>query len=153
MQSAKRATAISVWHVGCVAFTLALVSVPLNTPLQATAAAAVLSDAARADDLPAVRKLIKEHADVNAPAADGSSALLWAAYHSNVEMTKALLAAGAVADAANHYGAYPPSPGEPQRRRRSDAGVARGGSAADALARRGRDPADGRIAHRQGGRG
>ena len=68
---------------------------------------AAVADAARADDLPAVRKLIKEHADVNAPANDGSTALLWAAYHSNVEMTKALLAAGAVVDVANHYGVTP----------------------------------------------
>jgi ankyrin repeat protein len=68
---------------------------------------AVVVDAARAEDLPAVRKLIKEHADVNAAANDGSTALLWAAYHSNSEMTKALLAAGAAVDAANHYGVTP----------------------------------------------
>jgi ankyrin repeat protein len=66
-----------------------------------------MADAARADDLPEVRKLIKEHADVNARANDGSSALLWAAYHSDAEMTKALLAAGAAVDAANHYGVTP----------------------------------------------
>jgi ankyrin repeat protein len=66
-----------------------------------------VADAARADDLPAVRKLVKEHADVNAAANDGSTALLWAAYHSNAEMTKALLAAGAAVDAANHYGVTP----------------------------------------------
>jgi ankyrin repeat protein len=66
-----------------------------------------MSDAARADDLAAVRKLIKEHVDVNIPANDGSSALLWAAYHSDVEMTKALLAAGAVVDSPNHYGVTP----------------------------------------------
>jgi ankyrin repeat protein len=64
-------------------------------------------DAAKADDLPAVRKLIKERADVNAAANDGSTALLWAAYRSNAEMTKELLAAGARADAANHYGVTP----------------------------------------------
>jgi ankyrin repeat protein len=64
-------------------------------------------DAARGDDLSAVRRLIKDHADVNATANDGSSALLWAAYHSNEDMTKALLAAGAVVDAANHYGVTP----------------------------------------------
>ena len=52
-------------------------------------------------------KLIKEHADVNAPANDGSTALLWAAYHSDAEMAKALLAAGATVDAANHYGVTP----------------------------------------------
>ena len=66
-----------------------------------------VSDAARADDLTAVRKLIKEHADVNTAANDGSSALLWAAYRSNAEMTKTLLAAGAAVDAANHYGVTP----------------------------------------------
>ena len=38
---------------------------------------AVVADASRADDVAAIRKLIKEHADVNTPANDGSSALLW----------------------------------------------------------------------------
>jgi ankyrin repeat protein len=66
-----------------------------------------VADAARADDLSGVRKLIKDHGDVNAAANDGSSALLWAAFHSDVEMTKALLAAGAAVDAANHYGVTP----------------------------------------------
>ncbi|MBV9744829.1 MAG: ankyrin repeat domain-containing protein, partial [Acidobacteriia bacterium] len=66
-----------------------------------------IADAARTGDLPAVRAFIKEHADVNAPATDGSTALLWAAYHSNLEMTKALLAAGAAVDVANHYGVTP----------------------------------------------
>jgi len=78
-----------------------------NVLLHAASNIAVVADAAKADDLPAVRKLIKEHADVNAAANDGSSALLWAAYHSNAEMTKALLAAGATVDAANHYGVTP----------------------------------------------
>jgi ankyrin repeat protein len=75
--------------------------------LHAASNAAVVADAAKADDLPAVRKLIKEHADVNVAANDGSTALLWAAYHSNVEMTKALLAAEAAVDVPNHYGVTP----------------------------------------------
>ena len=75
--------------------------------VQPAATVTAVVDAARADDLPAVRKLIKEHADVNRAANDGSTALLWAAFHSNEEMTKALLAAGAVVDAANHYGVTP----------------------------------------------
>jgi len=66
-----------------------------------------VADAARADDLTAVRKLIKEHADVNTPAKDGSTALLWAAFHSSADMVKDLLAAGALVDAANHYGVTP----------------------------------------------
>jgi ankyrin repeat protein len=78
-----------------------------NGLLQAASNLAAVADAARADDLPAVRKLIQEHADVNAPTNDGSSGLLWAAYHRDAEMTKALLAAGASVDAANHYGVTP----------------------------------------------
>ncbi len=86
---------------------LGLVLVGPHTPAQAASATAPAVDAAKANDLPAVRKLIKEHADVNAAANDGSTALLWAAFHSDAEMTKALLAAGAAVDAANHYGVTP----------------------------------------------
>src|SRR5579884_182265 len=75
--------------------------------LQAASNPAAVADAARADDLAAVRKLISGHAEVNAVAADGSTGLLWAAYHSDLEMTKALLAAGAEVDAANRYGVTP----------------------------------------------
>ncbi|HEV8415063.1 MAG TPA: ankyrin repeat domain-containing protein [Bryobacteraceae bacterium] len=107
MQSARRATAK---HVGrkwwCLALLLGLAFMRPNV-LHAASNTPAVADAAKADDLPAVRKLIKEHADVNTPANDGSSALLWAAYHSNAEMTKALLAAGAAVDAANHYGVTP----------------------------------------------
>jgi len=78
-----------------------------DTPLQAASNLAAVVDAARTDNLSAVRKLIGDHAEVNAAANDGSSALLWAAYHSNLEMTKALLAAGAAVDAANRYGVTP----------------------------------------------
>ena len=75
--------------------------------LRGASSGAPVADAARGDDLAAVQKLIKEKADVNAPANDGSVALLWAAYHSNVEMTKALLAAGAAPDVPNRYGVTP----------------------------------------------
>jgi ankyrin repeat protein len=89
------------------ALTFGLVLVQPTAFLKAAPSVAPVVDAARADSLPAVRNLIKEHADVNALANDGSSALLWAAYHSDVEMTKALLAAGARVDAANQYGVTP----------------------------------------------
>ncbi len=99
------------WHLPLMA---GLVLVHPNTLLQAAAAkvgnaatVAAVSDAAKSDDLAAVRQLIKEHADVNGAASDGSTALLWAAYHSDAEMTKALLAAGASVDVANHYGVTP----------------------------------------------
>ena len=107
MQPARRASAESgrrVWQR--LPLILGLVLAPSTAVLAASNVTAAV-DAARADNLPAVRSLIKEHADVNRTANDGSSALLWAAYHSDAEMTKALLAAGAVVDAANHYGVTP----------------------------------------------
>jgi ankyrin repeat protein len=91
----------------CLPLMLGFVFVGSNAPLRAASNVTAVADAARADDLLAVRTLIKEHGDVNAAANDGSSALLWAAFHSDVEMTKALLAAGASGDAANHYGVTP----------------------------------------------
>jgi len=75
--------------------------------LHAASSTAAVAEAAKADNLPAVRKLIKERVDVNALANDGSTALLWAAFHSNAEMTKDLLAAGAAVDTANRYGVTP----------------------------------------------
>ncbi len=105
MQSEKRASARPVRRLWLRLPLLLLIFV--YALLQAASTVAVVADAAKADDLPTVHKLIKEHADVNTPANDGSTALLWAAYHSNVEMTKELLAAGATVDAANHYGVTP----------------------------------------------
>src|SRR5437868_3327419 len=107
MQSARKASARPVWRLGwCLPLLLGFVLAQPNA-LPAVSNVAAVADAARADDLASVGKLIKEHADVNAGANDGSTALLWAAYHSNAEMTKALLAAGASVDAANHYGVTP----------------------------------------------
>src|SRR5579864_2554637 len=108
MQPARRATARPVrrrWW--CLPLLLGFVLMRPSVLLHAASNIPAVADAAKADDLPAVRKLIKEHADVNAAANDASTALLWAAYHSDAEMTKALLAAGAAVDAANHYGVTP----------------------------------------------
>jgi uncharacterized protein len=108
MDSAKRATAKSARYIGWgLPLVLGFLLVLPGASLQAAPNVSAMAEAARADDLAAVRKLIKEHVDVNTLATDGSSALLWAAYHSDVEMTKALLAAGAAVDAANHYGVTP----------------------------------------------
>ena len=107
MRPVTRATARPTAPWWYLLLAIGLVLVRPNAPLQAASNAAILSDAAKADDLGDVRKLIKEHTDVNTPANDGSTALLWAAYHSDAEMTKALLAAGASVDAANHYGVTP----------------------------------------------
>jgi uncharacterized protein len=45
--------------------------------------------------------------DVNVPAPDGSTALLWATYNVDHEMVRALLKRGAKANVANNYGDYP----------------------------------------------
>jgi hypothetical protein len=65
----------------CLPLTLGFVLVRPNALLHAASNIPAVEDAAKADDLPAVRKFIRENADVNAPVNDGSSALLWAAYH------------------------------------------------------------------------
>jgi uncharacterized protein len=107
MRSLRTARTAHVRHVWGFALVVCVVFAQSDAVLHAASKAAATSDAAKADDLTAVSKLIKEHADVNAPANDGSTALLWAAYHSDAEMTKALLAAGATVDAENHYGVTP----------------------------------------------
>lgn len=66
-----------------------------------------LADAARQQDRGAVRTLIQQKTDVNAPAADGDTALHWAAYHDDQEMAGLLLRAGANVMAANRYGVTP----------------------------------------------
>lgn len=79
----------------------------LGTAGGAVASDAAVVTAARDGDLAKVRQLIGAGADVNQPEPDGSTPLLWAAYHSDVEMVKALLAAGADPDAANRFGMTP----------------------------------------------
>lgn len=108
MQSLRRTSARLVQRMWwCVPLMLGLVLAHPDTILRAATNATAVVDAARTDNLTAVRKLIAERADVNAPTNDGSSALLWAAFHSNEPMTKALLTAGASVDAANRYGVTP----------------------------------------------
>src|SRR5215470_3906025 len=63
--------------------------------------------AARDGDLEAVRALLAKNADVNETAHDGSTALLWAVYHSDLPMARALIAAGANFVMPNHYGVTP----------------------------------------------
>src|SRR5579872_3838535 len=66
-----------------------------------------VADAAMHGDKAAVRKLIAEHANVNAPQTDGATALHWAAYLSDKEMTDMLIRAGATPKVANIEGATP----------------------------------------------
>ena len=71
------------------------------------AADARVAQAARSGDAAAVRALIQQRADVNAPEADGTTALHWAVRSGDAELVNALLRAGAKAGVANRYGMTP----------------------------------------------
>jgi uncharacterized protein len=66
-----------------------------------------LADAAMRGDKPALRMLLQQKAGVNAPQADGTTALQWAVRENDLEMTDMLLRAGAQHSAANQSGATP----------------------------------------------
>ena len=66
-----------------------------------------VADAAMGGNTSAVRALLGKRADVNAPQVDGTTALHWAVRANNLEMTDALLVAGAAVSAANQLGATP----------------------------------------------
>src|SRR5882724_1553978 len=63
--------------------------------------------AARDGDFDVVRTLLSKRVNVNEPARDGSTALLWAVHHSNLPMVRALIAAGANFITPNRYGVTP----------------------------------------------
>ena len=69
------------------------------------AAVPVLANAAEKSDRTTLRSLLKQRADVNAPQADGMTALHWAAYRDDLETAKLL--ASANANATNRYGVTP----------------------------------------------
>lgn len=64
-----------------------------------------LVEAAKGQDWEGVRRLIGEHADVNAKAPDGATALHWASYWDHVEAAELLIRARADVNAANDLGA------------------------------------------------
>jgi uncharacterized protein len=66
-----------------------------------------IADAAMKGDKAAVRALLQQKQDVNAPQADGATALHWAVYRDDLETANALIRAGAVADVASRVGVTP----------------------------------------------
>jgi len=88
---------------GCTALAAALVLAGAATALAETP----LLEAARRDDGNRVAALLRGHPDVNAKAADGSTALHWAAHHDDVALARLLLRAGARAGSADDTGATP----------------------------------------------
>jgi len=63
--------------------------------------------AARDGDFAGVRTLLSKRVNVNEPARDGSTALLWAVHQSDLGVVRALIAAGAHLHAINRYGVTP----------------------------------------------
>src|SRR5215475_2381234 len=74
----------------------------------AAAADTRLSVAAMNGDMATVQSLLNEKADVNAAQGDGTTALHWAAYRDDVEMTRALLQAGGRNDVRTRLGDITP---------------------------------------------
>ena len=64
-----------------------------------------LADAAMKGDKAALRSLLEQKADVNAPQTDGATAIQWAAYRDDMEMAGLLISAGANVKLANREGA------------------------------------------------
>jgi ankyrin repeat protein len=73
----------------------------------AAAAEAPLADAAERAAWPQVRALLARRAEVNVPQVDGMTALHWATYHDEEDVTATLVQAGASVAAANRYGVTP----------------------------------------------
>lgn len=87
---------------------VSLCSLPYSPILNGAANSSPVADAALLNDANAVRHLIKEGANVNAPQGDGMTALHWAATHGDVNMTRALVSAGASVTAVTRINAYTP---------------------------------------------
>src|SRR5262245_9478106 len=66
-------------------------------------AADQVADAAERRDRPALERLLKQGADVNAPQPDGATALQWATHWDDVDMVERLLRAGANVNAVNDH--------------------------------------------------
>ena len=66
-----------------------------------------LADAAEKSERASIRTLLKQHADVNLPQADGMTALHWASLRDDFETAKVLLGAKAKANATNRYSTTP----------------------------------------------
>ena len=85
----------------CLAFRL---TVSAEAARAGETSSAPLADAAEQRDGEEVMRLIKQGTDLNARQADGTTALIWAAYHDDAETVEQLVKAGADVKATNRYG-------------------------------------------------
>ena len=70
---------------------------------------AALVEAVKAGDRTAAISMLDKHVDVNAPEADGTTALHWAVQRGDLELVQRLIRAGANVKAKNDYGSTPMS--------------------------------------------
>jgi ankyrin repeat protein len=84
---------------------MALLGLASVATLGAAGARDTLVDAAKAGDVTAVRALLEQGRKAGTAAADGTTALHWAAYRSDADMVDLLLRSGVDVKAANRYGA------------------------------------------------
>jgi uncharacterized protein len=84
-----------------------LILAGLGVASAAFAAPSEAANAAEHRDWTAVRALSARPADINAPQADGTTALQWAAHWNDLDAVKLLLSSGADPKLANRYGVSP----------------------------------------------
>lgn len=74
---------------------------------EARAAGLQLAEAARRQDVEAVRALVDHGADLNVPSADGTPALHWVIHFNDLETARLLISHGADVNQPNRYGLAP----------------------------------------------
>jgi len=107
----RRALLIGAVALGCLCLAL-LVGQRLPrwhslTGREAKAAGLQLAEAARRQDMTAVRALVGRGADLNIPSADGTPALHWAIHFGDLETARLLVDHGADVNEFNRYGLAP----------------------------------------------
>lgn len=84
-----------------------ILAVATAAAMAASGADTRVVDAVKSQDAAAVASLVQSKADVNAPEADGTTAIAWAVRQGDSKLVDELLKAGADVKAANRYGITP----------------------------------------------
>src|SRR6202049_164487 len=87
--------------------TIILLTAGLSLASAAYGASLQPADAAQSQDRESLGALVRQHANLNAPQPDGTTALRWAAHWIDLEAVNLLLRAGADPKLANRYGVTP----------------------------------------------